>query len=82
MSKTDGLGYEQLLALKVMRNAPDMEGSAICKDAGCSFQELYGLEQKGLINIGDERLKPKALHPTITAEGIETLDEAERKAII
>jgi hypothetical protein len=82
MSKTDGLGYEQLLALRVMRGTKDMEGSAICKEAGCSFQELYDLSQKGLINIGSERLKPKALHPTMTAEGMATLDEAEREAII
>ena len=82
MSKIEGLGYEQLLALRVLRDKPDTEASAVCKETGCSFEELFALADKGLIDIGEERLMPEALHPTVTNEGLATLKEAEERDII
>jgi len=76
------LGYEQLVALSVMLNTPDMEGSKICKAADCSFEELYLLANDGLIHIGSERLKPFTVHPTLTDAGKAALDEAKEAGII
>jgi hypothetical protein len=82
MSKIDRLGYEQLIALRVIRDTPDMEGSAICKQADCSFDELFRLAQHGLINLGEERLQANMVHPTLTGDGLAALVEAEQGNVI
>ena len=63
------LGYEQNIALQIIRDKPDTEGSKICKMSDCSFEELHLLADYGFIDIGNERLKPFAVHPTITEAG-------------
>jgi hypothetical protein len=82
MSKIENLGWEQLVALRVIRDTLNMEGSAICKAADCSFAELFTLAQEGLIDLGEERLEPKRLHPTLTSEGLVVLKEAEERGIL
>ena len=73
----DQLGYEQLKALRLIRDAPDTEGAEICGMSDCSFDELAGLEQFGLIDLGMERLKLNALHPTLTNAGVAVLREVD-----
>jgi hypothetical protein len=82
MRKIDGLGYEQIIALRVIRDTPNMEGSAICKEADCSFDELFALAKDSLIDLGVDRIKPNALHPTLTDDGIEALSDAERRGVV
>jgi len=76
------LGYEQFIALRVIRDTPDMEGADICKKADCSFDELFSLASLDLIDIGSERLQAFMTHPTITAKGILVLLEAEASGIV
>lgn len=73
MSLIDNLGYEQLRALAILNKMPDIEGSALCKQADCSWDEMFTLAELGLINIGEERLAPKQLNPTLTDQGREAL---------
>lgn len=83
--RTDGmiehLGYEQIKALRVMRDTPNKGGAEICAEADCSWDELFALSDRGLIAIGEERLKPKELHPTITEAGLSALAEAEFRSL-
>ena len=76
------LGYEQLLALRIIRDHPDKEGSVIAKDADCSWDELFAMAQKGLIDLGLSRLEPNATHPIITSDGIEAVQQAELEGLI
>lgn len=75
------LSYDQIRALTIMRDTPDREASEIAKAAGCSWEELYRLEDHGLITPGFDRLAPRAAHPVITARGrfVLTLAEAEER---
>lgn len=82
MSKIERLGYEQLIALRTMRDTPGMEGTAICKASDCSFDELFALAQEGLIELGMERMKPKEIHPMLTDDGIAALTEAEQLGVL
>ena len=65
----ESMGYEQLMALRIISETPDMEGSEICKAADCSFDELHSLAHAGLIDIGSERIKQFAVHPVLTDTG-------------
>ena len=78
MAKYNDLGYEQLLALRVMRDSPDLEGSTICKKADCSWDELFWLSKNGLIEAGIERFHLKQTHPKITNAGLAVLTDAEQ----
>ena len=82
MSALENITYEQIIALRVMRDTPDMEGSEICKAADCSFEELHKLAEAGLVDIGSERIKPLTVHPTLTDTGKTALDEAKETGII
>ncbi len=72
---TKNLGYEQIIALRIMSKTPDMEGSEICKAADCSFNELHSLSHAGLIDMGSERINPFAVHPKLTDAGVAALAE-------
>lgn len=65
----DDLGYEQLKALKILSEKQDIEGSALCSEAGCSWDEMFTLAERGLIDAGAERLHPQQMHPVITDAG-------------
>ncbi len=78
----DGLGYEQLLALRIMRDAPNQEASAITKTADCLFEELFRLSERGLIDLGMERLEPNRVHPVITEKGRAAVSAAEGGGVI
>jgi hypothetical protein len=67
----ESLGYEQLRALHILSVTPDIEGTALCKAADCSWAESFALAEKGLIDIGENRLHPQQLHPTLTDLGRE-----------
>ncbi len=75
------LGYEQYVALRIMRDEPNLEASVIAKNADCSWNELYALEKRGLIDLG-ANVELKQLHPTITATGLKSLEKAEQDDII
>lgn len=76
------LGYEQLIALKIIRDIPDMEGSEICKLAGCSFDELFDLHKNKLIDVGMNRLKKYQVNPIITESGLLAVKDAENTNMI
>lgn len=63
------LGYEQIKALRILSDEPNIEGSALCAKADCSFEELFVLADNGLIDIGNQRLQEFRLHPVITEAG-------------
>lgn len=77
-----GLGYEQLLALRIIRDMPNMEGSVIAKKADCSWNELCDLAKRGLIDLGMNRIKSNQIHPTLTNNGLAELNKAEAENII
>lgn len=70
------LGYEQIRALQILRDKPDIEASALCAEADCSFGELFGLGVAGLIDPGMERLERYQANPTLTAAGHEAVAQA------
>lgn len=76
------LGYEQMRVLQELKNKPDSEGSVLCKDADCSFSELFSLGEKGLIDVGMDRLEPKRVHPALTDLGREVLALCESEGIV
>ena len=78
----NGLGWEQLIAMRFMRDKLDTEASIIAKECDCSWEELFALVGKGLIDIGSERIAPKQMHPFITSKGIAVVLEAENQGII
>lgn len=78
----DNLGYEQLLALKIMRDTPDMKGSEIAKKADCSWDELFSMSEMGLIELGMNRINKHQTHPIITPEGLKVLSKAESEKTI
>lgn len=82
MNGIEGLGWEQLVALRVLRDTPDIEGSDLCIKSDMSFDELGALGQRGLIDLGAERLHPKTLHPVLLPAGVAALDEAVAKGIL
>lgn len=82
MSEINDFKYEELIALQKLSDMPDMEGMAICLAADCSISELFHLADAGLIEIGNERLEPKKLHPIITSAGIKVLTEAKQNGVI
>lgn len=75
------LGYGQILALKTMRDTPNLEGSEICKKSDCSFSELFALSELGLIALGTDRIEPNRVHPTLTEQGEIALKDAIDKDI-
>jgi len=76
------LGYEQLKALQLMRDIPDLEASAIAAKVDCSWDELFSLSSKGLISLGIDRIKQYQVHPTITDEGLGAVTKSESENII
>lgn len=73
------LGYEQMRALTILAATPNLEGSSLCKQADCSWDELFQLAEKGLIDIGEERLFEKQLHPQLTNAGRHCVAEIENR---
>ena len=82
MTDVTMLGFEQLLALRIMRDLPDIEASVIAKDADCSWDELFAMAQEGLIDLGLNRIEPNAAHPIITSDGIKAVQQAELEGLI
>jgi len=70
------LGYEQLKALKILRDKPGIEASALANQADCSWDELIFLGQKGLIIYDDK------LSSMITEAGRREIVQAELDDII
>jgi hypothetical protein len=79
MSMLDNLGYEQLRALAILGKTPDLSGTDLCSRADCSWDEMFTMAERGLLDIGEERLAPNQLHPTLTDLGRETLKQALEK---
>jgi hypothetical protein len=79
MSILDTLGYEQLRALAILNKTPDLSGVDLCSRADCSWDEMFTMAELGLIDMGEERIAPKQLHPTLTDLGKETLRQALEK---
>jgi hypothetical protein len=77
MTDSIKLGYEQLEALRVMRDNPGKEGSEICREVDCSFDELFSLASAGLIDPGMGRVKDRQVHPVITKAGLTALAKYE-----
>lgn len=73
LSALEKLGYEPLRALAILNRTPDIEGTALCSQADCSWDEMATMAEMGLIDAGAERLAPKRMHPTLTDLGKETL---------
>ena len=76
------LGYEALLALQIMCDEPDQDGSAIASASDCAWYELYDMADKGLIDMGANRIEKNRLHPFITEAGKAILSTAEAEGII
>lgn len=68
------IGYEQIVALKLMRDIPNLEGSVIARKADCSWDELFDLSKMGLIELGLDRIQLKRMHPLIKAAGLIAID--------
>lgn len=77
MELLNRLSYEQIRALRILIQKPDIEGSALCAEADCSWGEMFDLAEMGLIDAGMERLQPNMLHPVIAELGRKVLAEAE-----
>lgn len=77
-----GLGYEQIVAMRIMRDRPDQEASAIAKAADCAWLELYELAERGFIDVGMNRLIERSLHPTLTEKGRSAVAAAEAEGIL
>ncbi len=76
------LSYEQLLALRIMRDAPDKGGHEIAEEANCAWRLMFDMNDAGLALSGYNRVAPKLSHPTITEEGLKTLQSAEEAGVI
>ena len=76
------LGYEQLRALQIMRDTPDLEASIIASKADCSWDELFNLFKMKLMTDGLGRIHDKQVHPELTILGNMTLLDAEIQKII
>jgi hypothetical protein len=80
------LGYEQLRALKILREGDfEIEASDLAKQAGCSWEELFELAKLELVDISDGRMRDvegystyKTVHPLITLQGLAALETAEK----
>ena len=55
------MGYEQLIALRILHETPNIEGAELCQKADCSFGEFLALANDGYIDAGSERIKPKTM---------------------
>lgn len=77
----EGLSYEQLQLLRILRETPDQEGFALTRLADCSFEEFSALADRRLVDPGAERIEPKTLHPILTDAGRAALAEAESAGI-
>jgi hypothetical protein len=73
LSALNTLGYEPLQALAILSKTPDIEGTALCSQADCSWEEMFTMAEMGLIDAGAERLAPQRMHPALTDLGRETL---------
>ena len=73
------LCYEQYRALQILRDTPNLEGSAIAKQAECSWDELFELKILKLINLGIGRIKHEQVHPVIENNGLQVVTEAEKE---
>lgn len=79
MDILDSLSYEQMIALRILRDVPGKTGVDVCKSADCSFDELFRLEEAGMIELKEEQ---KCLYPNLTMVGRAVLSKAEREGII
>ncbi len=71
------LGYEQIRALVILSTTPDIEGTALCAQADCSWDEMLRLAEAGLIDAGVERHAPMRMHPTLTDTGRKAVEQAK-----
>ena len=69
MGLLDSLGYEQRKALKLLAEKPGIEGSRLCSEADCSWDEMFQLAEYGLIEAGADRITPQRMHPLLTDLG-------------
>ena len=76
------LGYEQLRALRIMRDSPNKEATVIAKEADCSWSELFELCALDLVAMGRERINAKESHPTLSYKGRILLAEAELQGLL
>lgn len=72
------LGYEQLKLLRLLRDKPDIGGVAACSEVDCSWDELFALGDRMLVNPGFDRLQPGQCHPTLTSLGRVAAEGAAR----
>ena len=82
MKLYDKLSYEQILALQIMHNEPNMEASSIAKEADCSWDELFVLAEMKLIDIGVNRIKDNQIHPKINTNGLLTLIASKMDGVL
>jgi hypothetical protein len=76
MSKIDALGYEQLKALDILSKvAAEVEGTALCSEAGCSWDESFAMAESGLLQIREDN-EAKRLYMSLTDAGREAAAEA------
>jgi hypothetical protein len=75
MKLIENLGYEQLKALKLLSETPDIEGTALCSKADCSWHEMFSLAESGLIDAGAGRIEPQQMHPQLTKLGREAVEQ-------
>ena len=71
------LGYEQLRALRIMRDTPDREAANIANEADCSWDELFELSYQKLAGMGLGRLRIAISNPVITIKGLAVLKKFE-----
>ena len=77
MRLIENLGYEQRKALKLLAATPDLEGTALCAEADCSWDEMFQLAEMGLISAGAGRLAPQRMHPVLTDLGRQAVAEID-----
>lgn len=64
------LTFPQIKVLRALDVAKTpIEGFALVKDADSSFEDMYDLGHKGLLDPGFDRLVKNSVHPLITERG-------------
>ena len=82
MGLLEELGAEQRRALLLLDSTQDIEGSALCGQADCSWEEMFAMAMAGLIDPGADRVAQQRMHPVLTPLGRQAVAElkAQRAA--